>query len=728
MSIVAITVGDTTQGRQFAGTAAGLQAAIDSVPADMVGAGNSYEIQIAKDALVNLGNVRIVIAGKTGDAAHTLTLRAMPGHSYREHPNADTNAYAFKAANGAAIQFSDGYYTTAISIQCAYVRLIGLQIRSVGGSDGQTVAAGANSFSGYDGTFIDGCIIEQGGNNFNCNGVIMPKGLIRNTLVVCNAVNSTAINLGAQKVARAENCTVVRPSDYAQAGTAYGADTDGSKVVNCAAFGFNTFYSQSDSHPEDCINNGMSVALVGTGIGNLVYADQFMSTAAATMDFRTKAGSGLINAGQAPASDNNLAAVGSRQQGTSADIGSWEFKEALISPTATVAAISVTGTNVTISGTTTGIPTAGTIELVAASTPFNSALAVAPTSLTFGSGTFTITFVGLKTGAYTPVLKVNNSNYSADGTNPLGDFKIITARAVTLVQDPMDGQVLTVHGTYSGTVTSGFITVPLASANPGAAIEQTMALTLGAGNTFTVSIPLPPGRYDPAAVCLVDAAGTSLPQPGTSAVKVVGIYGSIQADQGTPDTVAPVEGGALTITSVTASGFTLNWQAATDDIGVAHYEYSLDAGSTWLAAGSGTSYAVTGKSAKTHYTALLRAVDFGGNYSGTITASTTTLAVVVPSIRSITLSLVASASLAPLVPAANLSNLRWAWFDQAMPNLFSAPTDHGTVESTDANGVLTIPLPNSALSIGGVGWLIITDSTGNPAQATSAFSGPVAVA
>lgn len=76
-----------------------------------------------------------------------------------------------------------------------------------------------------------------------------------------------------------------------------------------------------------------------------------------------------------------------------------------------------------------------------------------------------------------------------------------------------------------------------------------------------------------------------------------------------------------------------------------------------------------------------------------------------------------------------LSSLKWAWFDEVTPNLFNAPTDQGSAESTDGSGVLTIPLPNTTKTSGQTGWLIVTNSDGttNQSPAHRAFSGPVAV-
>lgn len=79
-------------------------------------------------------------------------------------------------------------------------------------------------------------------------------------------------------------------------------------------------------------------------------------------------------------------------------------------------------------------------------------------------------------------------------------------------------------------------------------------------------------------------------------------------------------------------------------------------------------------------------------------------------------------------PAASLTGLKWAWFDSTDPSSFAAPTDRGSIESTDGSGVLNISV-RSALASGGVGWLIITNSDGTTTQSPphKAFSGPIEV-
>lgn len=716
-----VKVGSASTGRDFPGPIE----AIAAIPADITATSGDYILEFYPDSeFVITGLMKIT--GKITDASHRIILRAAAGLGYRTMTNAVANALRYNPTNGVAIK-STSSYTDMLTIDNDYVVIDGLQMQhlTINGSSGIGVPAGRV------GVIIDGVVMDYHPNN-NASAFYSPSSKVQNATIILHNDSSRGVNFDYGTSGSAENVTVLRAAGAPVTGAAFLASGGGSanvKVVNCAAFGMSNFIVGAIP-PDNCHNNATDLATlgVGTGLTSLVYADQFVSNdATAGLDLRTKDGSALINAGAAPSAGNINAAVGPRQQGTSADIGSWEHPEAVQAPSATVTNIAVdSGTgNVTVSGTTTGFPTSGNASLAVSNVPYNSGVAQGPAALTIGSGTFSVTFNAVLAGRYSVSLQVANSAYTVAGQNTLGDFTVDGPHALSVVQNPVDGQILTIHGTTTGTPTSATLYIPADTTTPAGAVDVQATVTLGVGS-FTSSATLQPGNYGAGILRFTSAAGTSLPQAGTAPVKVVGIYGSPQADQGTPDITAPVLGGALTITNVTSSGFTMGWQAATDDVGVARYEYSLG-NNTWLPAGSGTGYAVTGVESDTSYAPLLRAVDFGGNVSNTITGTTKTLAASASSSRSITLSLVMSASLVPLVPAANLSNLRWAWFDQAVPNLFAAPTDHGTVESTDANGVLTIPLPNSTLSAGGIGWLIITDSTGNPALASNAFSAPVMV-
>lgn len=81
-----------------------------------------------------------------------------------------------------------------------------------------------------------------------------------------------------------------------------------------------------------------------------------------------------------------------------------------------------------------------------------------------------------------------------------------------------------------------------------------------------------------------------------------------------PDTTAPTLTGSVTISGITSSGATGTWLAGSDAVGITSYETSLD-GTTWVDRGNVLTYAFTGLSSGTPYTARVRAKDAAGNVS-----------------------------------------------------------------------------------------------------------------
>lgn len=92
-----------------------------------------------------------------------------------------------------------------------------------------------------------------------------------------------------------------------------------------------------------------------------------------------------------------------------------------------------------------------------------------------------------------------------------------------------------------------------------------------------------------------------------------------------PDATLPTLSGAVTISGITTSGATATWPAGADNVAVASYETSLD-GTAWTDRGNVLTYAFSGLTASTSYTAYVRAKDAAGNVStpaitGTFTTS-----------------------------------------------------------------------------------------------------------
>ena len=90
---------------------------------------------------------------------------------------------------------------------------------------------------------------------------------------------------------------------------------------------------------------------------------------------------------------------------------------------------------------------------------------------------------------------------------------------------------------------------------------------------------------------------------------------------GAADSTPPVFAGTLTISGLSSTGYTITYPAATDANSPISYEYSLNAGASYTAAGTGLSFSVSGRTPSTTDNILVRAKDPAGNASATITTS-----------------------------------------------------------------------------------------------------------
>lgn len=88
------------------------------------------------------------------------------------------------------------------------------------------------------------------------------------------------------------------------------------------------------------------------------------------------------------------------------------------------------------------------------------------------------------------------------------------------------------------------------------------------------------------------------------------------------DTQAPTSPTGLNAIVITPTGFTLNWTASTDNVGVSNYEVFRDGASIGTA--TATSFAVTGLAASTSYSITVKAKDAAGNVSAASSALSVT--------------------------------------------------------------------------------------------------------
>lgn len=516
---VTLTFGAT--GRQYLD----LPSAWAAIPSDLVAADVQYILEGYNDAEF-VHTSTITLQGKNTSSVNNIIIRCGTNQSFITNANVATNALRYNQANGVAIKITQAY-TNGLVINNNYVTIEGIQV-SNGGSGGGT---GLSITGGViTGVVVDRCLVEQNKTaTSGAYGAGVANGKMIDTVIILNGVSSSGVAIGGNATGICDGLTIMRPHDKAAAGNGFEGSVSGCRIQNCLVDNLSNFSNRSDfvgSH------NAFSGTTVPFGTGNMTNVDMttvFQNNASnATADARTKTGAPTINQGTSPISGNVYTINGNRQQGTAADIGAWEYPEAVQAPIATITSITVSGTTVTISGTTSGTPTSGTGTISPTSDAFNNAVAQGPTSLTLGSGTFTITYTGVRVGKYNFSGTVVNSSFTTSISGS-GVFEVTSATVSSLTQQPLDGNVLTISGTTAGTPTSGTFYVPADPSTPAGATNQNVAVTLGTG-TLSASIALPAGNYAQGYVTVTNADGTSFPfNSGLSAVSVVSISGTPQS-------------------------------------------------------------------------------------------------------------------------------------------------------------------------------------------------------
>ena len=91
------------------------------------------------------------------------------------------------------------------------------------------------------------------------------------------------------------------------------------------------------------------------------------------------------------------------------------------------------------------------------------------------------------------------------------------------------------------------------------------------------------------------------------------------------DETGPVMVGDIEVSSLTRTGYTLTWEAATDNVAVTGYEYSLDGGSTWTDAGDVLTVNISGRTAGATDQVRVRAYDAAENVAVTPLSEAVTL-------------------------------------------------------------------------------------------------------
>jgi hypothetical protein len=215
-------------------------------------------------------------------------------------------------------------------------------------------------------------------------------------------------------------------------------------------------------------------------------------------------------------------------------------------------------------------------------------------------------------------------------TDPVtgGTYKQTVAAARAMITGSGGTPADTVNPSAPGSLTSTGVTQTSATLNWLAAtdnvgvaayeITKDGATWTNVGNvlTYTYSGTLTAATTYPVQVRAIDAAGNRSTAASVSVTTAAAQQGG--------DTTNPSMSGSLTTSNVTSSGYTMNWTAGSDNVGVVGYDTSTDGGTTWSDAGNVTSRAISGATSGTLYNLRVRARDAVGLLSNVLSATVTT--------------------------------------------------------------------------------------------------------
>lgn len=427
-------------------------------------------------------------------------------------------------------------------------------------------------------------------------------------------------------------------------------------------------------------------------------------------DFRPATNGALVgNATDAAKSINDIRG-GNR--GIDPDVGAWQLVAATPLPQGVITGTPVPqGQQLTVPFTTANTPVSATATLVPDTINPGEAISNAG-AVTLGSGNGTAVFADIAGGNYKIVIVLSNNGGSSTVTGS-SSVSILTvsgapeAPAFTPSESTAPGAPTSVAITAgNGKITVSF-TPPF---NTGGKPILNYRIVASNGQEITTSAAPP--------IDMTIANGTSV-SVQVQAINEIG-PSALSAPSNIATPAAPlVPPSAPVITSVVAKNkavvLTFSTPAA-GDRPITGYIVSSSSGLSQAVSASPATITVTNGIAATYQ---VQAVSTAG--TGPKSAASTSVT------AEVTARVKLNAPPAGTVGLPNLSSLKWSWFDQSNVALLGAPVAKGAVEQTDGTGLLELVLPGSVLNTGQVGWLVVTNSDGNPATGHKAFSGPVEV-
>lgn len=327
-----------------------IQAAWNALPATFV---DDYVFELYNDSTFTTGTV---LSGKTV-GSFTLTIKCAAGHSFCDHASKLTNPLRPEQSHGVLINYPGG---NVIEIGVNNVIVDGLQINSVANCVYQS-ASGAN-------VLIRNCVAQTSVTSTSSGPYKMIDGTVVNSVAICTASGVGGMSDGGS--AKFYNVTAVQIGGGGSFGFRGNYDTP--VCNNCVSMGFGTAFRSGVTGNYNASDQASPPG--ANSVASLTFANQFENVAGAgTMDFRVKAGSGLVAGTRDATNTADLDIVKSARSTTTPTIGAWEYVTA---------------------GSGSTITSANGVATVSATARSNAAAALTP-----AAGVATVSVVGSGAGS-----------------------------------------------------------------------------------------------------------------------------------------------------------------------------------------------------------------------------------------------------------------------------------------------------------------------------------------
>lgn len=377
---------------------------IAAIPANLVTVDQIWRGELLNQAFSVAGQV-FNITGKTTDSTRYIELTTAAGCSVFDDVNVRSNPLRYNPDFGARIIRTTTYgYTGQVSV--AQTRISKVQI--INASSGAN--AGAALYATGAGIDVNQCVLESSSRLVSDGTMYLAYGKVRNSLIVQRDTLAASIISRLYQGASAYNCDFIATN----ATLTNGVQCDyGSPVLKNVYIGGITNPTSGGVTPTKT-NCFASVAATGFTLAPLSNAT-FVDVSDATRDFRLVAGSALIDAGVADATNSPTDITGTAHDATT-DVGPWEYVAA-----GTSATFAITADDATFSGGAVVSPMASFI-VTAEDAVFSGGAVAGSASAQISATADDSTFSGAAVGdtssgtITTPALKNNTGTLLANET------------------------------------------------------------------------------------------------------------------------------------------------------------------------------------------------------------------------------------------------------------------------------------------------------------------------